>query len=177
MEIVVTAGAGCGPTELAAFDRALAEAGIGNLNLIPLSSVIPAQSMVILGQPRVTEDQWGHRAYVVIAERRESRSGDQAWAGLGWVIDEDTGAGLFVEHVGQSDAAVRADITASLEAMKSWRARTLGPIHMLTMGATCSCEPVCSLVAAVFRIEGWGPDDPFQAAEQGVLSLDVTGRS
>lgn len=41
MKIDVVWGHGEGKTSLSAFDRTLLEAGIHNLNLIPLSSVIP----------------------------------------------------------------------------------------------------------------------------------------
>jgi hypothetical protein len=43
MIIRVTSGTGTGPTELAAFDAALLDAGVANYNLIPLShSWIPS---------------------------------------------------------------------------------------------------------------------------------------
>ncbi len=44
MKIKVTYGIGEGATKLAAFDRALFDAGIANYNLIKLSSVIPENS-------------------------------------------------------------------------------------------------------------------------------------
>jgi hypothetical protein len=45
MEIYLSTGIGEGPTPLAAFDAAL-NAGIANYNLIVLSSVIPARSVM-----------------------------------------------------------------------------------------------------------------------------------
>ena len=48
MKIKVTYGTGEGLTKLAAFDRALFNAGIANYNLIKLSSVIPKNSEVLI---------------------------------------------------------------------------------------------------------------------------------
>ena len=103
-------------TELAAFDRALVAVGAANYNLIRLSSVIPPGSSVAV-VPRVPPRPaacWGDRLYTVYAEQRAASPGEQAWAGVGWVQDDRTGAGLFVEHEGGSERAVRDQISASL---------------------------------------------------------------
>ncbi len=97
----MSAAVGTGPTELAAFDDALLKVGAANFNLVRLSSVIPPASQVAerigaIGSPGGT---WGDRLYVVYAEQRAGRPGEQAWAGVGWVQDE-SGRGLFVEHEG-----------------------------------------------------------------------------
>ena len=57
------------------------------------------------------------RLYVVMAECRTHRVGEEAWAGIGWVQDEVSGKGLFVEHEGPSEAFVRGAIDASLESL------------------------------------------------------------
>lgn len=155
MEIIVTTGKGSGPTELAAFDRALMTAGIANLNLIVLSSVIPKGAGITVGRPCVGDKEWGYKAYVVLAERRESTSGKEAWAGIGWVVDEESGAGLFVEHDGATDEDVRSSIRRSLDAMTSYRTRRFGPIQMVTEGSRCASEPVCAVAAALYRVENW----------------------
>ncbi len=46
MRIDIVWGGSEGKTLLSAFDRALLNAGIHNFNLIPLSSVIPPQSVI-----------------------------------------------------------------------------------------------------------------------------------
>lgn len=47
MQIQISEGVGNGPTELAAFDQALVNAGVANYNLIYLSSVLPPGSEVV----------------------------------------------------------------------------------------------------------------------------------
>ncbi|MFC6727007.1 pyruvoyl-dependent arginine decarboxylase, partial [Halobium palmae] len=44
--IRVVAGVGTAPTEMASYDAALADAGIHNYNLVPVSSVVPGDATV-----------------------------------------------------------------------------------------------------------------------------------
>lgn len=153
--IPVTTGTGRAPTEIAAFDAALLAAGVGDVNLVPLSSVIPAGAMVTTG-PSTPNGEWGDRLYVVISERRESRPGVMAVAGLGWIQEADHGPGLFVEISGDDEGAVVDDVEASLAAMAANRpARRFGPPQIVTRAARCEREPVCSLVVAAYEAVGW----------------------
>lgn len=158
--IEVARGAGCGPTTLAAFDAALRASGIANFNLLRLSSVIPPETHVAVverASGRANGD-WGDRLYVVLAEMRTDRPGREAWAGIGWVQDDETGRGLFVEHEGYSEEDVRSSIELSLGAMVEGRPETFGPLHMQLQGAVCDEEPVCALVAAVYESAPWSID-------------------
>lgn len=156
MKIQVVSGIGSGPTTLAAFDAALIDAGIANYNLIALSSVIPPGTELTF--PDQAEDvggQWGDRLYIVIAQERVETPNVEAWSGIGWVQDPTDRRGLFVEHHGFSESAVRRDITNSLEALCANRGIELGEIRMQVAGVTCEHEPVCSLVAAVYQPADW----------------------
>lgn len=150
MRIYVTTGTGEAQTELAAFDRALMGAGVADYNLLSLSSMIPAGSEVVLTPMPPSGDTWGQRLYVVLAQHRETRVGAEAWAGIGWVQNEDSGSGMFVEHEGGSSHSVEAQIEASLESMTSSRRLGFGPMHMVTAGITCGEHPVCALAVAAF---------------------------
>ena len=46
-KVILTSGVGIGATKLNAFDNALLNAGIGNFNLSPVSSVIPPKAKII----------------------------------------------------------------------------------------------------------------------------------
>lgn len=156
MEIQLATGIGQGPTKLAAFDAALNDAGVANYNLIRLSSVVPPNSVIEKKKVKVTtKGIWGDRLYVVMAEKRVDTPNREAWAGIGWVQDSKTGHGLFVEHEGASEKAVRRDIRDSLEALMATRNIDLGPIHMEVVGVTCQHLPVCAMVVAVFEHAGW----------------------
>ncbi len=156
MQINMTAGTGVGPTELAAFDNALVNAGIANFNLIYLSSVLPPGSDVIVdAQPANPPGNWGDRLYVVMAQKRTSRRNKEVWAGIGWMQDPETKKGLLVEHEGNSESEVRDDIKNSLEALAQNRNMQFGPINMHVTGKKCIALPTCALVVAVFEAAEW----------------------
>ena len=113
MQIPLVAGAGVGSTLLSAFDDALLSCGVLNYNLIPLSSVIPPASNVVL-LPRYTPhpDEHGHRLYVVKAEMRSDHAGTQIGAGIGWYQWGD-GRGVFVEH--ETIGSTRQEVAAELD--------------------------------------------------------------
>ncbi len=154
-DLAVTCGTGTGTTQLAAFDAALLDAGIANFNLIKLSSVIPPDSHIIRTDLRInTPDNFGKKLYVVLAEKRESEKGREAWAGLGWVQGRD-GRGLFVEEHGAQQAEVMRLIKETLEDMVKNREEEFGEIHYQVVGVRCEDSPVCAIVAAVYMVEGW----------------------
>src|SRR5687767_10837563 len=91
-EIHLAAGAGRGPTELAAFDDALLSVGVANYNVIRLSSVIPPRSVLCVSPvPLKPPGEWGDRLYVVAAEWCTDEPGAEAWAGIGWMRDPEVG--------------------------------------------------------------------------------------
>ena len=157
MEIHVASGTASGPTELAAFDAALYAAGVANFNLLQLSSVIPPQAKVTVHEERVPiiPGEWGDRLYVVKADYRTTIPGTEAWAGVGWVIDESTGRGLFVEHEGENKEQVERQIEHSLEALMQTRGIDFGEVRMKVDGVLCEKDPVCAVVIAVYKSEPW----------------------
>ncbi len=160
LHIPVTSGLGTGPTALSAIAAALVAAGVANFNLVRLSSVIPPASAIVPSEaPCGPAGSWGDRLYVVYAAWTATGDGEEAWAGIGWVQDPETGAGLFVEHEGPSRAAVEGDITASLDAVQRNRGVTLSPARMVLRGARCEGDPVCALVIATYESTSWRRGD------------------
>lgn len=153
--ICVTSGIGEGQTKLSAFDAALWDAGIANFNLIKLSSIIPPESKIkICHLKNNGKNGFGDKLYVVLAEKRESEKGREAWAGIGWVQTKD-GRGLFVEHEGAQQAEVIRLIRESLKDMVKYRKEKYSDPHYHVVGLRCENKPVCALVAAVYENEGW----------------------
>lgn len=156
MRIEVTSGVGSGPTELAAFDAALIAAGVANFNLLVLSSVIPPGAEVVpSAEPVTPAGTWGDRLYVVMAQGRVTTRNAEAWAGLGWVQDETSGRGLFVEHHGSSRAEVEHDITDSLETLCRNREEQFGAHHVQITGTSCHEGATCALVVAMYGSAPW----------------------
>lgn len=156
MKIQISSGTGVGPTEMAAFDHALVNAGVANFNLIYLSSVLPPSSDVeVVREPLNPKGGWGDRLYVVMSQVRTSQRNQEVWAGIGWVQDPKTKKGLLVEHEGHSEGEVRADIENSLQALAQNRNMKFGPISMEIVGKKCVALPTCALVVAVFESSQW----------------------
>ncbi|MDQ3158554.1 MAG: pyruvoyl-dependent arginine decarboxylase [bacterium] len=157
MKIDIVSGIGTGPTALSAFDSALNHAGVANFNLVYLSSIIPPKSELVLRKTPLKNlsGEWGDRLFVVMANQRQVVPNKEAWAGIGWVQDPKTGKGLFVEHEGSSEKAVKGDIKDSLIGLMATRNVNWGPVNMEVVGRACDHEPVCALVMAVFESVGW----------------------
>jgi arginine decarboxylase len=88
---------------MAAYDAALAVAGLHNYNLVSVSSVIPADATVEAVGTAPDLGPAGDQLTVVQAEATASGPG-RASAGLGWRIGP--GPGLFYEAAGEVDAGV-----------------------------------------------------------------------
>lgn len=156
MRIVVSRGTGEGPTQLAAFDKALLAAGVENYNLIRLSSVIPPGSAIARGRFVTEPGEYGKRLYIVMAEQRSATPGQGAYAGLGWVQEPGDGRGLFVECEGVSHEHVHDEIVATLDSMTESRLRDYGPVESEIAGIECTGRPVAAVVIAVYKSEAWG---------------------
>lgn len=169
LTIPVVSGVGFGPTKLAAFDAALREAGIGDFNLIMLSSMIPPGSTVVpSGGAATPRGSWGDRLYVVMAQLRVDTRNEEAVAGIGWVQDPRTSRGLFVEHIGHTEREVRRDILATLDSLCAGRPQgRFGDPQLVVRSTVCAGEPTCALVAAVFESEPWA------AERQGETVIDL----
>lgn len=79
-------------SRLNAFDRALLEAGIGNCNLVPVSSIIPREAE----ECRICEIPAGSIVFVVIA-RMDGSGGEELGAGIAWAWERNRRFGLVVE--------------------------------------------------------------------------------
>jgi arginine decarboxylase len=155
MNIHMSSGVGGGPTELAAFDAALMDAGVANFNLLCLSSVIPPNATIVHAKHRALPGDHGRRLYVVMSQMRQSQSGRPAHAGIGWVQQGVDGPGLFVELHDENRDRLEADLHVTLNAMRSYRDITFGPVQTQIASKTCITQPVCALVVAVFACESW----------------------
>ena len=155
MRIHLGSGVGSGPTELAAFDAALADAGVANYNLLCLSSVIPPRAQIVRARYRTPPEDYGRRLYVVMSQMRESVTGRMAHAGIGWVQEDASGCGLFVELHDSDRARLEHDLAATLEAMRASRELRYGPVHTEIASVPCTGRPVCALVVAVYACEPW----------------------
>ena len=114
-------GAATGPTAVASYDAALAEANVHDYNLVPVSSVVPAGAAVEAVGEAPDLGPAGERLTVV--EGRATVAPDEAGpavASLGWTRDPD-GPGLLYEAAGTDPDAVAARLKAGLETGRDLR--------------------------------------------------------
>ncbi|GAB3248500.1 pyruvoyl-dependent arginine decarboxylase [Nocardioides dilutus] len=157
LDISIRTGSGTGRTLLSAFDHALQSAGVADFNLVTLSSVIPPGSR-LRHVSNTLPGGHGDLLFCVRAEAYAEHSGDIAWAGLGWCVDE-TGGGLFVEHHGPSEESVAEQIELSLGDMNHKRGGGYGPVQMALASAHSTGLPTCAVVVAAYRVSSWFEDD------------------
>lgn len=154
LDITIRTGSGAGLTRLSAFDAALLAAGVANLNLVPLSSVIPPGSrMTRTAEP--LHARHGDRLYCVLATAWADQPGETAWAGLGWARDVTTG-GLFVEHHSGSRASLLEQIHLSLADMSANRGGGYDEVETVSASAHYLDRPACAVAVAAYEVAGWG---------------------
>jgi len=155
--ISVRSATGTGQTPLSAFDDALHAAGVGDLNLIPLSSVVPPSAEVRRGDHSPFPATHGDRLYCVLSVAHAELRGASAWAGIGWTHAGAAG-GYFVEHHGGSKESVEELIRLTLTDMAERRGIPLEEIHQEIVGVHCDDLPVCAVVVAAYEARGWGAE-------------------
>lgn len=92
MKIAITSGKAEGPSKLNAFDNALLDAGIGDVNLIKVSSIIPADSEFV----ELPKLKAGDMINCVLAHATSNKKGDVITAVIAVATSDDFGC--VVEH-------------------------------------------------------------------------------
>jgi arginine decarboxylase len=152
MRIHVASGVGTGPTPTAAYDAALAAAGVHNYNLVTVSSVVPADAEVREVTTVPDLGPTGERLWVV-QSRADGTEGTLA-AGLGWATGP--GPGLFYESAGTDPAAVRERVASGLAAGRGLREWSFDDETVRVASATADGQPTC-----VVYVAAYGRSEPF----------------
>lgn len=119
--VSVAAGAGEGPTDLNAFDHALMDAGIANLNFLRVTSVFPMGAKVVPMRPFTP----GLLMPAVYSRISRHTPGECIAAAVGVGIGEE-GYGVIMEHSHAGTAANAEDVVRRMveEAMATRGLRT-----------------------------------------------------
>ncbi len=101
-KVAATAGCAEGGTALNAFDNALLAAGIGNVNLVKVSSIVPPD-VDIVPVPSIKPGALVPTAYAAITSQTP---GETIAAAVGYALPEDrTRAGVIMEFHDRADRA------------------------------------------------------------------------
>lgn len=149
--IRIVSGTGAGPTPTAAYDAALAEAGVHNYNLRTLSSVIPADAAIERVGTAPDLGPAGQGLFVV--EAVETTNAGEAAAAIGWAREPD-GPGIFYEVSGPDAESVRADVRAGLAAGRDLREWDFGDERVVLETANADDSDGEYLSAVVLAVYG-----------------------
>ncbi len=144
-----TAGHAEGATPLNAFDNALLAAGIGNINLVKVSSIIPPE-VDIVSLPRIKPGVLIPTAYAAITS--SGVPGELISAAVGYALPQDrTKAGVIMEHhdKGPKDEAERV-VRQMLEEAFRVRGETIREMAVVSAGHRV--ERIGCAVAAVILL-------------------------
>lgn len=118
MKVSITSGKAEGPTKLNAFDNALLDAGIGNVNLIKVSSITPAGAELV----DLPELPAGKMVNTVLSYVSSDKEGDELCAVLAVATSDELGC--VVEHRGINQDSKR--ITEEAESMVKYMMQVRG---------------------------------------------------
>lgn len=150
MQLPIWSATASGVTPISAFDAALARIGLGDVNLLSLSSVIPAGASVMVNPPTMDGLGVGDIVHCVMAEERVS-SGTAA-AGLAWAIDTEGRGGIFLEAHDPDVDIVRSDLEAGIAEMIERRPTfDFGAGPEFEIVSVESDQPCCALVVAFYE--------------------------
>ena len=144
-KVAATAGNAEGATPLNAFDNALLAAGIGNINLVKISSILPPEAAVV-PLPRIKPGAIVPSAYAAMTSEVP---GEVISAAVGWALPDASGQnGIIMEFhdKGTREEAERMIVHMLEEAfrVRGWRIR-----EMKVAGAEHHVERTGCAVAAV----------------------------
>ena len=150
--IYISQGKGEGHTPKSAFDDALYDAGLGNLNLISVSSIIPPGVEIETNRKLMPKWPVGSFVHAVIGVST-AKKGDKTGIALGWAIAEE--GGIIMEQEGHmcsktADMAVKI----ALEEMKTRRSwNWIGDSTTISIEIKPSQPWGSVVVAAVYKIQ------------------------
>jgi arginine decarboxylase len=139
-----TAGDAEGVTELNAFDNALLNAGIGNLNLIKVSSIVPANTALLTTRPDLEPGALVPTVYTI---KTSDTPGDIVAAAVGLGLRKD-GHGMIFENTGGSREAVEDTVRRMVREGFAQRGMELD--ELLVFSSEHKVERIgCALAAVV----------------------------
>ncbi|MDO5851655.1 MAG: arginine decarboxylase, pyruvoyl-dependent [Methanobacteriaceae archaeon] len=143
MKISLTAGKSEGPTKLNAFDNALTDAKIGDVNLIPVSSMLPPNTQII-NMPHLDP---GAMTNCVLSHQHSNTPGDKISAVLS--IAQAKEMGCVTEISGTNIPLKELEKESKFMVEYMMEKRNLEMLNLQTISKTHTVKENASVVAAV----------------------------
>jgi arginine decarboxylase len=117
MKVAITSGTAEGPTKLNAFDNALLEAGIGDVNLIKVSSILP-ENTEIVELPLLTP---GDMTNCVLSYVSSDNNGDHISAAIAVATSSDFGCVVENSGINKDPQEIREEAISMVKYMMEIR--------------------------------------------------------
>jgi arginine decarboxylase len=143
MKIAITSGKSEGPSKLNAFDNALLDAGIGDVNLIKVSSIIPADSEFV----KLPFLKPGSMINCVMAHTHSEKKGDILTAVIAVAVSDDFGC--VIEHSDVNKDPEEVENHAVFMVKEMMKVRNMEIKEMIIEKKTHVVENQGSVVAAI----------------------------
>jgi len=143
--VSLVAGHGEGSTEINAFDRALQDAGVANVNFLRVTSILPAGARIIELPPFSP----GILIPAVYARIVGTRRGEVISAAIGVGVSRE-GHGVIMEHTGRHSRA-EAESTARRMVEEGFQMRRLPVDEIIVVAAEHAVQRAgCAVAVALF---------------------------
>jgi arginine decarboxylase len=146
MRIAIVSGNSEGPTELNAFDNALYEAEIGDVNLIKVSSMLEANTEV----EKLPKLKAGSMVNCVLSSLTSNTKGDELTACVAVAIGDELGCVVETNGINQNPEDVKNEAIEMVEYMMNRRNVKIN--ELIVEEAHHTVDEIGSAIAAVIYI-------------------------
>ncbi|MDD5959578.1 MAG: arginine decarboxylase, pyruvoyl-dependent [Methanobrevibacter wolinii] len=146
MKVAIVSGKAEGPTRLNAFDNALSDAGIGDVNLIKVSSMLEKQTEIV----ELPKLKPGAMVNCVLSNITSDNKGDTITACVAVAIGDELGCVVETTNVNVSHEENRKEAVEMVKYMM--RKRNVKINQMIVEDSTHTVKNIGSVVASVVYI-------------------------
>ena len=147
MKIAIVSGKDEGPTKLNAFDNALSDAGIGDVNLIKVSSMLAGNTQIT----DLPELKAGSMVNCVLSEITSDKPGDVITAVIAVAIGEELGCVVETTGINKNETDLIDEAKFMVNYMMEKREVEIK--QLIVKKATATVENNASVVASVVYLE------------------------
>ena len=147
MKIAIVSGKDEGPTKLNAFDNALSDAGIGDVNLIKVSSMLAVNAEI----EKLPKLKAGSMVNCVLSEITSDNPGDEITAVIAVAIGDELGC--VVETTGINEDLMDLENEAKFMVRYMMDKRNVEIKNLIVESSTATVENIASVVASVVYLK------------------------
>lgn len=149
MKISIVSGKDEGPTKLNAFDNALADAGIGDVNLIKVSSMLSGNTQITELKPLKP----GTMVNCVLSTITSDNPGDNIIAAIAVAIGDELGCVVEKTGINKEKQDIIDEVIYMVKYMM--KKRNVEIKNLVVKESSTTVENIASVVSCVVYLEEW----------------------